>query len=587
MAVCFERIDCNLRNQIFPFVLLFWIIWVLALYKWQGGVNPDPIIIGYGLISLTGLCVRYAWDGYKSRNEIIAKLVEIWPLLMLCAIAFALIIPTINDIELFDAWCYSSNVSDYINLNIFTYTFVNIRDYILCGHTTNGFTIFVLLGELLNSTYGLRLANYILYLISVYCFGRAIYNLSENNKCVGTIGTAVYAFSPWCLGLIGQSSIDNPSLYFAAILIYAYVCRKDLNLLLVGWCFCNTKETNVIYYSVFVFSIWIIESLKVISANEKRMKWGDILCLFKRGIYLVTPSVSWLIIFKCLTRENSWLSGVTAVANNNTVTVDGAEEVVQTSGVQIEGVLEQYVHVFGFTWANFIQKSKEIFIYNFSWILILSVILTVLYTLIKGKSKKYNIDIDKIVPVIVMLVSIVLFNYLYLDWDNPRYVMVISAPLTFICVYVLIALNNKGVSAGLLSVLAMLMLVQSFCFIDPIMNIDLPTIGHRDSGQYNRNYRALQECLKDIMRDLNVQGDEVVIYLDDDMRPYGELIYYNRDTGIITHNKKGDTVNISYPKNPEYDFYLYNIDKPDNDVDGKEVIGYYDYANMHLACYKD
>jgi len=327
-SVLFNRVDTTLRFQLLWLALIIWMIWVLALYKWQGGVNPDNPLIIVGIISLSLLLLRYAIDLVLNRYEIFGVISDNIGFIVIAIICIALSIPTLNDIALYDSYAYTLRTSERVCAVNFNYAFTNIRDYCLCGHTTNGFVLFVLWGELVNSSYGLRIANILLYSISIVCFGRTLCKLCEkSNRAHILLGTMVYAFSPWTLGLIGQTSIDNPSLYLAVILIYAYVTDKNLLLLLIGWIFCNTKESNVIYYSAFVFVIWVQQVIYYLRYSDGLVSIKKkIVCLTLRGIYLIIPSVSWLIIYKHLTIDGSWLTSVVDYAPNQSVTVGGVEQ---------------------------------------------------------------------------------------------------------------------------------------------------------------------------------------------------------------------------------------------------------------------
>lgn len=72
----------------------------------------------------------------------------------------------------------------------------------------------------------------------------------------------------------------------------------------------------------------------------------------------------WLIMYVGFTKSGGWLSSVN---NSNSINVTVASEVSEVvEKIDINAPLETYVHTVGFTWANFAQKNREMFIYNFS-----------------------------------------------------------------------------------------------------------------------------------------------------------------------------------------------------------------------------
>lgn len=598
VAVLFNKIERKVRDQIFFLVLSIWAIWVLAIIKWRAVHRSNVLLVVFGLVMLTVLMCRYGLDCIKRKSEIIGIVSENKYICILCMICLILSLPTMKDVALYDASSYYISIQDNIGLDYFDYSFSNIGNYRLCSHTTHGIAIFVLLGELINSSYGMRIANLILYIVSIYCFGMILKKiLSYQSEAQILIATSIYAFSPWCLGLIGQTTIDNYALYLVTILLYAFIYKLDILFLLIGWIFCNTKESNVVYYSFFALSIWIVTIAKECYLKGKIVNINYVFEKIKNGVYLVTPSLLWLIMFIQMSKGGSWLTNVKQDRNvvqeaSESVAVAG-EAVAKTSGVKINGALEEYVHVIGFTWANFFQKIKEIFIFNFSWIIVLGIIIgTIYYCYQKRKDiKREAIDWYLLIPIITIFIVIFIFNIIYLEWDNPRYIMVAIPPLILIGLYIVNMSFNKKMQLVFMPIVALLMLIQCYMFIDPLTYKALSSMGTKDSRFYNRNYRSFQMCIEKMMLDIEPMIDReyswVVLSFDDRLGPYGNKLYYDRNKKILMHKPSDDSIWLSYPAADNAHFFVYDMRSKDIDLTNKTYFGEYSYMDLDVVCYKN
>lgn len=582
----YNKIDFELRIQPMFLVALFWGIWCLSYVKWYMEKPIDMRLYVIGLVSLSWLFIRQIIDLYRSRRGIITFVRNNIPLFALLIICICLIAPTIYDICFYDCGQYYQNSIYQIGSSTFDYSFNNIRDYCFCGHTTFGFALFVILGELINKTFGFRLANYVLYILSILFFYKCICKITNSNKITSTLATAVYAFSPWCMGLIGQTSIDNPSLYFIPILIYAYLYRRDVLFLLVGWLFVNTKESNIVYYSFFALSIWVLYVVQT-HKDIQNSGWVTLNRILKKGLFLVIPSVMWIIMYVEFTKLGGWLSSVNSSNSINPAVTSEVSEVVEK--FDINAPLEAYVHTFGFTWANFAQKNREMFIYNFSWLWIMLAIMSIMIIILYNRECDFgDLFRDEFVvniPILTFIFSIAVFNWIYLDWDNPRYVMLMAAPLLMITTSIIIRGLRKYFINIILLIGAVLMLIQSFVFIDPSMMDKTKNMSHKDEGMYNRNYRALYVCLNEIMNDIDWDEDDISIRLGEGLCSYGEEIYYDRSKKRLTLSEdNSDIIYISYRIDGDCDYYVYDLlreEVPDN----LQEVGRYSYSNMILGLY--
>ena len=187
-----------------------------------------------------------------------------------------------------------------------------------------------------------------------------------------------------------------------------------------------------------------------------------------------------------------------------------------------------------------------------------------------------------IVPILSLIISIAILNWIYLDWDNPRYVMPMAAPLLMTAIGIIVRVLRKYSINIILLVGAVLMLVQSFVFIDPSMMSKSKSMSHKDEGMYNRNYRALYICLNQIMNDIDWDEDYISIRLGEGLCSYGEEIFFDRNKKRITLAANDATIYVSYLKDGECDYYVYDLSRENIPVTLKEI-GKYTYSNMRLG----
>lgn len=277
----YNKIDFELRIQPMFMIVLFWGIWCLLYVKWDMEKLIDMRLYVIGIFLLSWILIKQVMDILRYRRDIIIFARNNISIFILIIICICFILPTVYDVCFYDCGQYYQESVRQIGGSTFEYSFSNIMDYCFCGHTTSGFTLFVILGELINKSFGFKLANYLLYLFSIFCFYRGIRKIANVSNVTSTMATTVYAFSPWCMGLIGQTSIDNPSLYFIPILLYAYLYGRDVLFLLVGWLFVNTKESNIVYYSFFALSIWGLYAVRAYK-DIHNSSWNTLYRILKK-----------------------------------------------------------------------------------------------------------------------------------------------------------------------------------------------------------------------------------------------------------------------------------------------------------------
>lgn len=161
-----------------------------------------------------------------------------------------------------------------------------------------------------------------------------------------------------------------------------------------------------------------------------------------------------------------------------------------------------------------------------------------------------------------------------------------AAPLILITTSCVLKGVRKHPNIIILVIGAILMLAQSFVFLDPSMAVKSINMSHKDEGMYNRNYRVLYVCLNKIMDDIDWKGDYISIRLGEGLCSYGEEIYYDRNTKRVTLFENGaNSTYISYRIEGDCDYYVYDLSREEIPNDLQEIARY-NYSNMRLGLYK-
>ena len=122
--------------------------------------------------------------------------------------------------------CFTTILNSWLNLDGYLY-YKCIRDLkewnfswnqlMLAGHMSQGYTIFLMIGEFLfpNRSIGVKAVHCVMALITIYCFYLIVETIvKKKDNLQVALFTAIFAFSPMFLGIIGELNTDFPTFCF-------------------------------------------------------------------------------------------------------------------------------------------------------------------------------------------------------------------------------------------------------------------------------------------------------------------------------------------------------------------------------------
>ena len=555
---CYCKVrDTNIVRQLCALNTGGTIVFVLLMVNQKnkllqfGEDNFVLLLIAIGII-FTVTCVMEL--GYIKKNvalDLNALKSKKWIIALLFFVGLIAVFQTGSEPRWDGAYLFNyileRNISDLFNLQALQF----------CGHLSMGYIgANIILGYLFhNLELGMTAGNIILYLLSVYCMNGILKKtMPERRELCYTLLTAVYAFSPFMLGLVNYNYWDYWTIVLFPIIIYLAITEKWIYHFVISFFFIYTKETAFLSYAFWCIGMVFFDSRlrnKEISVGSKIKK----LLLDQRYIGMMVLGLSWLIMWRYLPH---W---------------DG-------------------VGSFSFDFDYIIKKLEVFYVFNFNWVLsILSILFCILCK--KKKWKRYRV----LGPIIISDVAVVLFNCLFKTVNHPRY---IGTHIVVLCLLASVGMGVISISIVqkiMLIVISCVLLISNYYSIDWLSrmifdNYNLGTVLLSTSGEYfsdamvyNQQYRYIDIALNKAMKEA-VANDKASIYFPtinnntwffdgitakfryiDDVIIQKEFWDYTKDKRMAYENK--NTIPIEICQLPE-NYPLYEL--------ATQSSGYYFYA---------
>lgn len=309
---------------------------------------------------------------------------------------------------------------------------ISLSSVALYGHISmfSGF-LYRICGVLCrNIGYGMFVANVLLLLGSTCAVYGIVRHIVPNKRSwTYVLASAVYAFSPYLLGMVNYYSIDYFCVCMMPILIYFILKRYWIFSLLVGWAFCFSKEPAIIAYSGLWFGVAIVDLWSCDGAFATRLK-----TVLSRIHYyfMLIPIILWVATYKYM---GAWNGG--------------------------EGGFKVDI-------AYVVDKLKVFCIFNLNWIITTFVVIGLIVVLLRNNLRGY---IKYFVPLIISNIFVLLFNCAFATANHPRYIdsfISVHIVIALLCTIVMLSDKHENICVGVCTFLAVCMLVSSFATIDPI-----------------------------------------------------------------------------------------------------------------------
>lgn len=508
--------------------LLLVIVFVLTLiWDIRYGSNKAWFVIADVAWIVTGvyLCRKLRLDLSATLRKAADTVKRNWPLLILLAICLVLAIEPGKlqfkwDGALYEQACREMNIHSLSSLGAY-------------GHLGQGYGVLYCLvyAVIGNTGFAMAILNILMYLGSIVAFYGIIKwlgkDLSDMTAC---LLTAIYAFSPYTLGMVNYYSLDYAMLCIGVIMIYFAFRKKWLLHFAVALLFCFTKEPVIMAYGFlcigFVVVNWFTDCPKGTDFAGRLHRMME----HKEYYLMLTAGVLWVVTYLQI---GAWSAGNGAFALDM-----------------------EYVG----------EKMKVLYLLNFSWILTALAVVGAVTALVKADRSLIKNDII----LILSTFGFTLISVAFATVNHARYAGVAPVILSVMAVMALLALFRERALQIVAALLAVLMLISSYATIDPVsralfekmdtgagsmITTGSPTPG--DSMIYNKQMLGMENALGEAIGYAIENNYQIFLptyndnaYAFDGMMISGEKAgdcrlvrqYWNQRTKLRTAYESNDTI---------------------------------------------
>jgi hypothetical protein len=445
-----------------------------------------------------------------------------------------------------------------------------IKSFILAQHVTHGMCLFLAMGEMLfpRQVVGVYGVSLIMSVISFLClYGILGHFFTKASNITKAIGTAILMFFPYILGLFTYINPDYFVCIFTVIMVYSYL--KELNILFVfiSVVLVLTKEPGVIIYCAFIGAVILTKFFRGKESSIIERVKNNFLS-FKFLSVLVPPIV--FLVFFVVSREIT-------LTNSFLISEEISFEAPTRDMYTLFSWDNNGMWCFGFK-PRYILEWLIIFFVNNSIWLISIVCICGLSVYIYRRIKKRKIkllsaeNVPAFMGIISLLAAYTIFTCLYLIEYCPRYVTLggfCLAVFAFASVHVLF--HKKAMRNIVLSILALLLLVQTYINIDPYMHFrcfnmytgkryiygaiykEVPIGWAGDSRNFNYEYCFYETMLKKILRQIDPDEDTIIVqaivsHVEINLCGLETSVYWNTRTKKRTYDYKDpDSIYLKVP----------------------------------------
>lgn len=526
----------NVTEQMALLSLLLAVFWDLQLGSpYADFAQKKCAISGAAALTANGLI----WSARYIKGLSVKKVTKYWkrnwPMWLIIGLFLLFSVETIDDYYKWDSHYYVLQLAEN---RAFDFTFSSLLQLNLVNHLCSGFSLFAMLftGLIGNAWIACRVANLFLGAVTIYCYGMLIKSLLGNqSRYVAWTAAAIFAFSPWLMGIVGEISLDYASLCFFVWLTYVSYRKKHILMLFGSFLLCFSKEPGAVLCVGYAVGLFLINV-----RSEKKEQNGIVRvwkAMWHENVIAVSfPVCVWLVEYKL---TSHWGTG-------------------------------DSFHYFGIQQRFIAKKAITMLALNFNWLFILFILAGLLAVVFrKDIWRLWRSPVcDIFLPVSGAWVAFISFSLLFVTYNHPRYILPYEFPLTlFGTLAAIYCLKQVMWKKTAVTALAALGLVQSFYTLDPLSSgiFDRLSTGNSyiittnwvekchnfgDSTVYNRQYTYLETAVNRALAAIAYDETKVILLSS----PFGktdgytpESIYYSLFGGLTAYwdpvNEKRVTTN--------------------------------------------
>ncbi len=447
---------------------------------------------------LFAFCTFYLSKGRKwDIRHLLAQKVQRhkWFLLLILVTAFLLIEPDAVQFK-WDGLLYFQACGD---LNP-----ASLSSLAIYGHIAQTYGFLVKLASLItgNTAWAMIGVNVCLMIVSICAFyGMLREALKGKAQWQYALATAIYAWSPYLLGMVYYHNLDFTCQCLFTPVLYFLFKKKWIFFSIASLMFCFTKEPAIIVYGAMCAGVVIGE----FAEDKDCGKTDRIRRTFARKQYylMAVPGVLWLVTYKLL---GPWSAGAGS---------------------------------FAIDFSYVVEKLKVLYLFNYNWIFLLGGIIGIGILLFRGEMGK----ISFLVPVLFSQAAFTLFSCLFKTVNHPRYNDTNQVTLYFIVIVISFYCCRERIGGVFHSLVAVSLVVSCFRTTDPISRLCFRQfeIGEEsmlttaevplgDGMIYNRQMLGFERVMSQALADVLEESDIVLFpavnnnaYYFDGMAHVGEI----------------------------------------------------------------
>lgn len=436
-------------------MLPFLILWDMALVSPLSNKTFYALII-CGTVVLNIVPLVLVRTSFIKRTQILQFVSrDINKGIIIVAVVFCVL-----SIETIDTWTRLDSDIYYYYLGQaahWDFTFKALFQFKLGGHLCEGYTLFALIGYYLTpgTAVGIRCIDIGLCVITFFLLAKICERLHIADKKIAVALTvALFAFNPLVLGIIYDINLDLPCTCFFVWTCYSVIFERKTATIGCALLLAFSKEPGLL----MLVGIGLAYLMRWISRSKKEGR----ISFSTMDVVLICAVMVPIMLYVGLT-----LSGQ----------VWRQESVMNAPSNAMD--------TFAINLANVEMKAKEIFIFNFSWVLSFGIIIGTAVGLLFRKTLCRQRWLHRFVLgdasiVAVPLLIIFAFQFLYVTYCHYRYVLPCTLGLCLLFSYVLSRalpcykgkhgsmLRSGVVYCCILGAVGTLFLLESFFTIDPL-----------------------------------------------------------------------------------------------------------------------
>lgn len=334
------------------------------------------------------------------------------------------------------------------------------------------------------------------------------------------LGALVFGCSPMFLGMASYPSLEVGLSSFFFCVLWAYSRRYYLLLLFSCVLTVTSKEFGIVLAFGFFVGAFIGEFRARTETGFGRRLWA-VIRTPRIGLFCVTGLCMGVAILAYLLNPAlSWFDLRTVLQNHNAT----------------------HLGYVGWSWTYSLYKVAELVFVNFDWLLLLVAVACLVWHLVRRTGKLAPETTILMLGALVAGILYLLFSSLAVTYTLPRYSLVTELIVAFCAILLLVQTLSLPRQRIACAVLAVLLGVQGYFCIDPVMKWFYPEVSTggipmarasqadgRHMGDYmvyNYQYSYLRRGLREIFRQYDPSEYDLVV-LDRDGWIYLTYLYWN------------------------------------------------------------